>query len=900
MATHPFLLFSKAAAPEKKANLPSAVVAKAASPSPERQKERLEQKFRDIAVGFEDLQPVLDGVEPERVIVFETIADTVTEFAKAAANVEGLDWVGDLDLGETAADDDFKFVGEEQKALPARLYAVMSNQKAIQELLSLWGKWQAEPEKQWTVKGLRGFGPFKDVFQHLKDIRRWGPRDRLDHTGVLAAWEENKKFDAEHMPKAPPVRFEVELWCRSDAAARQRAYGSLSALVSAAGGRCISQAAIPEIFYHGVLAELPLPSIVATLKSIQAEEYTDLIRCEEVMFFRPRAQSAFLLGQPATESLPRDHAQVPAVAASPVIAVLDGVPLRNHVLLRNKVQVDDPDDFAAKYEPGHQQHGTAMCSLVLNGDLSKGEAALSRPIYVRPILVPAKDWDGNYVSEHTPDDVLLIDLFHRAIRRIVASDGDQPAAAPTVKVVNLSFGNPWQPFDRHFSPLARLLDWLSWKYKLLFLVSAGNQGQDITIPVTADQWKALPPTELTNHVILAMRADQHQRRPFSPAESMNAVTVGAWHEDGCPPHTDRRVDLFKGCSLPSPFGTVAAGYDQSVKPEVYFPGGRQLFHGPVMEGAAPTVFKSSRGNNPPGLKVAAPGQSPMELNGTFYSRGTSDATALASRTVALAYERLVEYRKEPGWDRLTDDYIAVVLKALLVHGAAWGEEAALIEAAIPPKELQGSTGKKDWQKLQRVLNRFIGCGKVDPRKAQFATDERATVLAWDELREEKSHVYTLPMPPTLGSQKLWRRLTVTLAWLSPVNAQHRNYRKAMLWVDLGVTEKKTVEKEDGTTKKVTTETLSETLLRVQKAGLDEKSSQRGTIQHRVWEGEQAAVFDADARIQLRVSCRADAGKFADAVPYALAVSLEVKEGVNVPVYQEVKQLILVPVKPQAK
>ena len=705
MATHPFLLFSKATSPEKKANLPPGFGAKATVPTAERQKERLEQKFKDIVASFEDLQPVIEGVEPERVIVFETVADSVTEFAKAAANVEGLDWVGDLDLGEVAADDHFKIVGDEQKALPARLYAVMSSQKAIQELLSLWGKWQAEPEKEWTVKGLRGFGPFKDVFQHLKDIRRWGPRDRLDYTGILTAWEENKKFDADYNSKAPPVRFEVELWCRSESSSRQRAYSNLNVLVNAAGGRCIAQAVIPEIFYHGVLAELPVTTIIATLQAIQTEKYTDLIRCEEVMFFRPRAQSVFPLGDPATESLAADHPKVQPATAPPILAVLDGVPLRNHVLLRDKVQIDDPDDFAAKYEPSHQQHGTAMCSLVLNGDLSRGETALSRPIYVRPILIPAKDWDGKYLGERTPDDVLLIDLFHRAIRRIVAADGTQPAMAPTVKVVNLSFGNPWQPFDRQFSPLARLLDWLSWKHKLLFLVSAGNQGQDITISATADQWKALPPKELVNHVILAMRADQHQRRPFSPAESMNAVTVGAWHEDGCPPHTDPRVDLFKGCSLPSPFGTVAAGYDQAVKPEVYFPGGRQLFRGPIIEDATPAVFQASHGNNAPGLKVAAPGQAPIELNRTFYSRGTSDATALASRAVALAYERLAEYQKEPGWERLTDNYIAVVLKTLLVHGAAWGEEAALIEAAIPPSELQGSTGRKDWQKLQRLLNR---------------------------------------------------------------------------------------------------------------------------------------------------------------------------------------------------
>ena len=899
MATHPFLLFPKAAAPEKRANLSPGFGAKVSVPSAARQKERLEQKFQEIAAGFDDLQPTADGFEPERVVVFETKADTVTDFARAVSKVEGLDWVGDLDLGDVPPDSDFQVVGEDQTPLPARVYAVMTNQKAIQDLLSLWDKWQAEPTKQWTTTGYKGFGPFKDVFRHLNDIRRWGPKDRLEHTGVLAAWEENRRFAAEHPGTVqPPVRFEVELWCRSDPAARQRAYASLSDKVVAAGGSCISQAAIPGILYHGVLAEMPAANVSATLTAIHPETYTDLIRCEEVMFFRPRAQSVFPLGEPAVESLAGGGEPAFVTDAPPVVAVLDGLPLTNHVLLRDKVRVDDPDDYASRYQPRFQQHGSAMCSLVINGDLSLQGEPLARPIYLRPVLVPESDWDGNYRHEGTPDDVLLIDLFHRAVRRIVEGDGEEPAAAPTVRVVNLSFGNCWQPFDRQCSPLARLLDWLAWKYRLLFLVSAGNQGQDITITTTADQWKGLTAEQLRDSVIVAMRADQLKRRPFSPAESMNAVTVGAWHEDGSA-HANPRVDLFKDFSLPSPFGTVAAGYDQSVKPEVYFPGGRQLYAAPVNEAAVPTRFTAAHGSHAPGLKVAAPGPGPMELNRTFYSRGTSDATALATRTVAIAYENLLGYRKEAGWDRLSDDYLAVVLKALLVHGASRGPAAALIEAAIPPAELAGKGGKKDWQKLERVLCRFIGCGKVDPRKAQFATDERATVLAWDELCDEQSHVYSLPLPPTLASKKLWRRLTVTLAWFSPVNPQHRNYRKAMLWASLGVVEKTTIEK-DGEPKTVRTETASERLLLVARAGLDEKSSQRGTIQHLVWEGEQAAVYGPDDRILLRVSCRADAGKLDEAVPYAMAVSLEVAEGVEVPVYQEIKELVIVPVKPQPK
>jgi hypothetical protein len=901
MATHPFLIFPKAAAPEPRAKQTQAVAPRAGLPSPSRQKERLEQKFKDIVSGFDGLQATAIGFEPELVVVFETVADTVSDFAKAAANVEGLEWVAEHDLGDQPGDEDFTVPGDAAKGLPARLYAVMTSQQAIHKLLSLWGEWQADPTKEWNKKGLRGYGEFKNVFIHLKDIRRWGPRDRLHHTGVLSAWEENQRFLADH-PRVnhPAARFEVELWCRTDPTARSRAYGHLEALVRGAGGKCIAQAAVPEIAYHGVLAELPATAVAASLAAIESQAYTDLLRCEDVMFFRPRAQSVFPLGEAAAEAGPTDRAPE-RPSATPVVAVFDGLPLANHALLKDAVIIDDPDGHESRYRPGFQQHGTAMCSLILHGDLSHAEPPLTRPVYVRPILVPATDYSGHYTHEKTPDDVLLIDLFHRAIRRLVEGDGGEPAVAPSVRVVNLSFGNSWQPFDAQFSPLARLVDWLAWKHRLLFLVSVGNQCQDITISTPAAEWKALTPYELRNQVILAMRDDQLGRRPFSPAESLNSVSVGAWHEDGCSHVPDQRVDLFPGGALPSPIGTVAAGFDRAVKPEVYFPGGRQLYRGPVAEDQTPTRFQMVPGNRPPGLKVAAPGVSPQELGRVFYSRGTSGATALATRTAALAYERLTEYRTQPGWQRLTDDYLAVVLKALLVHGACRGEEAGLIEAAIPPDDLKGKDGRKDWQKLQRLVHRFVGCGKVDPRKSQFATDERATVLAWDELAAEQSHVYALPLPPTLASKKLWRRLTVTLAWLSPVNPRHKNYRQAFLWAELGSRTSVEVES-DGKTKKKTVvdERTSESVLLVEKAGLDEKTSQRGTVQHRVWEGEKAAVFAADERLHIRISCKAEAGKMTETIPYALAVSLEVAEGVIVPIYEEIRIGILVPVKPLAK
>jgi len=71
--------------------------------------------------------------------------------------------------------------------------------------------------------------------------------------------------------------------------------------------------------------------------------------------------------------------------------------------------------------------------------------------------------------------------LYRAVRRVVAGDGNLPPSAPSVRLINLSIGDPYQPFIRSMSPLAKLLDWLFWLYRVLFIVSAGNHRTPLTV-----------------------------------------------------------------------------------------------------------------------------------------------------------------------------------------------------------------------------------------------------------------------------------------------------------------------------------------------------------------------------------------------------------------------------------
>lgn len=76
---------------------------------------------------------------------------------------------------------------------------------------------------------------------------------------------------------------------------------------------------------------------------------------------------------------------------------------------------------------------------------------------------------------------------------------------------------------------------------------------------------------------------------------------------------------------------------------------------------------------------------------------------------------------------------------------------------------------------------------------------------------------------------------------------------------------------------------------------DWKAVQRGTVQHEIFMGERADAFADGDSIQVQVNCRADAGELDEAVPYAVAVTLEVAPNLTIPVYDEIRARIQVPV-----
>lgn len=817
-----------------------------------RQAERLGPKFSRLESALEnrriEVQNDTPGVDPEYTVVIETFG-SVSDFFKAVKKIEGLEWLGEHELRGLEPDDDFFSTGSDKsKLLNGQIMLVLSDRRAINELLSLWRAYGQDPNMQF----MRGWAKFRDLFRLLKDIRCWDAQDRLRNTGIIEYWQEHIEYE----PTAP-IRFEAELWFRADESKRNIASDNVYNLTQALGGQVISTCCLPDINYQSLLLELPANQVSRIIE----EDDVSLVRCDQVMLFRP-------LGQMTVEPLWSDSATVDVIEEagssheltpielerSPRVALFDGLPLANHSDLSNSLIIDDPDNFETGYSAQYRIHGTAMASLIVNGDLTDGGSKLTSPLYVRPIMKPDAKTINN--AETLPDDELPLDIIHRAVRRIYEWEGDIPPVAPSVKVINLSIGDPNIHFSGKMSPFARLLDWLSSKYNVLFVVSSGNHSKAVTVPQPGGIFDRFNSDTKATEFFKAVQNDSWERKLLSPAESVNAITVGSLHSDESSPVLRAGLYDIYSDEMPAAYSGQGSGYLRSVKPDIVMPGGRMLYNEAIGHSDLTTVSNYAA----PGQQVAHP--HPSAFNHRVYIRGTSNSAALTTRACAEICEVLEELFTDSEQIGQFEQYSPLLLKSLITHGASWG--------AIHER-ISNYLGNIDSKTLKNTVTKNIGYGKSDVDRAKYCLDTRATILGYGNLNNDEAHIYKLPIPEGMAGADIWRRLTVTLSWFAKPCSAHMKYRDSALWFTV-----------EGDNKHLTSRSSS---------SADWMQVRRGTLQHEIFEGEELAVITEDRVLEIKVNCKENASKIIEPIRYGLAITLEVAEGVDMPLYNAIQEVI---------
>jgi hypothetical protein len=208
-------------------------------------------------------------------------------------------------------------------------------------------------------------------------------------------------------------------------------------------------------------------------------------------------------------------------------------------------------------------------------------------------------------------------------------------------------------------------------------------------------------------------------------------------------------------------------------------------------------------------------------------------------------------------------YYAVIIKALLVHRAQWGDKGVLLDTLYGPQGQGKHVARKD------NIARLLGYGRPIVEEAMACAPNRATLVGYGSVASNgTADLHRIPLPDSLERVTDPRAVTLSLAWFSPVNPRHAAYRRAKLEItpsDFGIS----------------------IGVKREKSQPSDKSVPRGSLFHVRYTGQKAVPFIDDGHISFRVFCREQGGALDQSIRYGLAVTIEAGEGIAV--YQEIRQ-----------
>lgn len=818
------------------------------------QRERFDALFEQLRAalsspdGIAALRADPNGLAPNRGLVFITAAPI--ERVHRAIQKTGLNFV--IEAAERFQPDNLFFYGDDVgRQLDGRLYVTMPNVAALRALLALYDRYRTETKFKFGTTAIR------DLFDLLIEIRPWSAAERVS--------DRTAQSISDVLRDAPDgrVRLEIELYPGVTRAQRTEIVAALGA-----DATLLREARIAEIQYHGLLVEVsPQAAEAIANRAADGPSTHDgifLIEPHSVVQASPHVT-------PSMETA--DVQERPAPSRPPRAALLDGLPISGHPLLQGRLEIADPDNAAAQIPVAERKHGTAIASLIVHGELAANEPPLDSKLLVRPVLTRVSPPDfNNSRFEQFDADKLTVEIVHAALEEFF---GDSPdPRAKQVFVVNISLGDRNRPAGAG-SPVsgwARLLDWWSSKTGLLFIVSTGNEDADLSLEDFANFTEADGATTsaMTNAALKGLVSARAMRPVLSPAEAVNALTVGAAHAEATEVGTLASglrdpLAIAGAPSLITRCGPGAAA--NAMKPDVLMPGGRTLAS--VRSRTGSPALKWSPAVLLSGQQSAATPRVPAQPFPIARSHGSSNSAALATRLAVRAVDNTIgDGRAFP--QGLTRRQAALMAKCLIAHAADWNEAGRLAFQLLRRPAPATTT-----QERAAVADLF-GYGLVAVTRALNSTDQRVTLIDVGAIKKNEGLVYQLAPPPALSPSAERRTISATVAWFTPVQPTRRFYRQAELFVD----------------------DVHNNGFALGCAPLSAQPTDtvacRGTVWSQRFDGVSAIAHDEDERLKFRVSCRETypgALSSKDRIPYALAITIEVGAGVALPLYDQIMDAI---------
>ncbi len=831
--------------PGRRANFPKKI-------GYERQGQRLSKTFDAAAKSIQDWENGAKisadprAVVPERALVFELLGP-VGEF-QMAAQALGLEWL----IGQGKGEDDEDVGPDDDEDLASQtIYVTMPSLAGLQRLLAMWNRYQKGAEAQKSEK------PFWKIFEYLFDLRVWSIKDRIDPSVT--------NFINKLLEQQPDrvVQVELDFWYRTAKERRDSAISTLQAMLKEVGGELIDLVEIEEIRYQGALVAIP-----AKVARELAGRDGKLGGLDEIMTIRPQSQYADTA--PEDEIIEEDIAHdftADRPTGECITGVLDGYPIDSHETLAGRVIVEEVDVTGAQVPALNREHGTAMASMILHGDLGAlPPVSIGRKIASIPILSVGNNGEG------IASNKLAIGIVHRALQRIVAH-ARGGGELRNITIINHSICDTNAPFVRRPSPWAMLLDYYSHHYRLLFVISGGNiYGKFPVLDYGNNaEFTAADPAERQASLVNAIEAAKGTRSILSPAESVNSITVGALHEEENTNTPRNAIDPYPTFVMTNLASSVGFGVNRSIKPDVVEQGGRFAVRSSNHDDGYVEVYPHTTSDL--GQVVACPSRT-GDLQATRRTSGTSNATALVTRTCNLIADALDEVFETDGLNWLDMGTRVPMLKALLTHSCQWGAIGDVLEESFPPQ------GQYGWSKRRDSVAKFLGYGRPNIENVLSGNTRRITMLADDIIKAEQRHVYTIPIPQSMFRTREVRKITITLAWTAPVLTSMADYRGVAL---------KIVDA-DGKAD------FWEGCIRKDALQPNGHAIARGTVMHLQMSGKVAKKLkDDNQNLTICVQARALHELLSDhPIPYALAISVEVGQSITANIYNEIKGSIKVP------
>jgi hypothetical protein len=243
-----------------------------------------------------------------------------------------------------------------------------------------------------------------------------------------------------------------------------------------------------------------------------------------------------------------------------------------------------------------------------------------------------------------------------------------------------------------------------------------------------------------------------------------------------------------------------------------------------------------------------------------WSGASSGATALATRAAHRIYDALVA--------NYPDDFLALegraqalVVKALLIHRSTVPSDArALVEEVF-------AGGRQ----RNNHVHRLYGFGVPSVDESVACLTSRATLWGVGSIGAGDALNFQFPLPAALSGRAGLRRLTVTLAWFTPIIPGRSVYRSVRLTVEEPID-------------------ASDILKQAVPGQPGRRMVERGTLFHRQWKGTAASRFEAESALIIPLVRKPDpitAHDLPELIPFGIAASFETADQA-IPVYEEVK------------